>query len=246
MRIQKYLAQAGVGSRRYCETLLAEGRITINNEVATEPGAQVDPARDEVLFDGEKVQPVREQMVLMLNKPSGFVTSRYDPYGCQTVFDLLPEELRYIIYPVGRLVKDTEGLLLFTNRGELNLHLTHPRYSVDKTYEVTVRGRPTHEQLKKLEPGVDLGNFKTAPAKVSEIRRQENRTVFHLSIHEGKKRQVRRMCKEVGLKLQQLVRIRQGSLELGNLERGKWRYLNKKEIARLESELGIASAQNPD
>ena len=235
LRLQKYLAQCALGSRRHCETLVAEGRVTINGEVVAERGARIDPECDEVSVDGHPVRRIEERRVLMLHKPQGYVTTRKDPYGKENVYQLLPESMRLQVFPIGRLDKDTEGLLLFSNDGQLAFRLMHPRYSVEKTYEITVEGTYERDRLRPLEEGIRLGDRLTAPAKVTRLRSGKTRTVFSLTIHEGRKRQIRRMCRALGLKLLYLKRYRQGPIDLGNLPKGKWRFLDEKEIQQLEA-----------
>jgi pseudouridine synthase len=237
MRLQKFLAQCGQGSRRSCERLIDAGRVSVNDKIITEQGTRVNPANDEVKVDGQLIQPQnRRRMVIMFHKPAGCVTTRSDPNAATTVYDLLPDSLKQEVFPVGRLDKDTEGLLLFTNDGNLSFRLLHPAYSVDKTYEIIVKHHPEESQIKRLEPGVQLDGYFTAPAKVSSIQRRDNTTVIHLIIHEGRKRQVRRMCRSVGLRLRALKRLRVGPLELGNLPLGQWRELSPEEIRQLEAD----------
>lgn len=172
-----------------------------------------------------------------MNKPAGYVTTRFDPHGKQNVFELLPESLRFEVFPVGRLDKDTRGLLLFTNDGGLALRLTHPKYAVEKTYELTLEGRWERDRLTALETGISLDWGVTAPAKISGYRLQENATLFQLTLHEGKKRQIRKMCRALKLPLKELRRCRQGNLDLGDLPEGRWRDLSEEEIRQMESQI---------
>ena len=237
LRLQKFLAQCGIGSRRFCETLVAEGRITVNGQKVTERGFKVDPERDQVLVDGRPVEPNPEQYVILMNKPKGYITTRKDPHGAPNVFDLLPEEFRLKVFSIGRLDKDTEGLLLFSNRGDLAFQITHPKHYINKTYQVWIKGVYEHKDLKDLEQGILLGDRKTAPAKISKLKHLKNKTSFFLTIHEGRKRQIRRMCKALKLQLIYLKRYQVGPIHLGDLETGKWRFLGKNEINELEKSI---------
>ena len=217
-RLQKVLATRGYGSRRVCEDLIAEGRVTVNGEVAV-LGRRIDADADVVEVDGHLV-PVRPGLVhYLLNKPAGVVTTARDTHGRPTVVDLVPGEPR--VFPVGRLDADTEGLLLLTNDGDLAHRLTHPSFGVDKEYLAHVAGEPSAATLRRLRQGVDLDDGPTAPAKVS----QPAPGVLRITIHEGRNRQVRRMCEAVGHPVERLVRVRIGSLRDQRLKPGQWRPL---------------------
>jgi len=241
MRLQKYLSRCGLGSRRSCETLIEAGRVSVNGQIITEQGISVDPSAEKVCVDGRPVRAKRKRLVLMLHKPAGYVTTRSDPYGKQTVYELLPQSLRLEVFPVGRLDKDTEGLLLFTNDGELAYRLTHPKFDVEKTYQLKIKGRWPREKLAPLEKGIELPHGLSAPAKITHHRAGRHITTFSLTLHEGKKRQIRRMCRAVRLPLVALKRHRQGPLRLGNLQQGAWRYLSTEEIEQLDEALALKS-----
>jgi 23S rRNA pseudouridine2605 synthase len=226
-RLQKVLAQAGLGSRRACEELIAEGRVTVNGEVAT-LGTRADPEVDAVEVDGARIG-VRQGLVhYLLNKPAGVVTTAADPQGRPTVVELVPGEPR--VYPVGRLDADTEGLLLLTNDGELAHRVTHPSFGVEKEYLAEVEGAPSRGDLRRLREGVELDDGPTAPARVSLVG---DRTV-RITIHEGRNRQVRRMCEAVGHPVRRLVRVRIGPLADRRLPPGGWRPLTQAEVRALE------------
>jgi len=226
-RLQKVLARAGLGSRRACEELIAEGRVTVNGEVA-DLGRRVDPERDHVAVDGAVV-PTRPGLVhYVLNKPAGVVTTAADTHGRPTVVELVPAEPR--VFPVGRLDADTEGLLLLTNDGDLAHRLTHPSFGVEKEYVAQVEGRPSRAALRRLREGVELDDGRTAPAKVAELEPG----VLRLTIHEGRNRQVRRMCEAVGHPVVRLVRTRIGPLREPRLKPGEWRPLEVAEVLALE------------
>jgi 23S rRNA pseudouridine2605 synthase len=226
-RLQKILAQAGLGSRRTCEELIAAGRVRVNGEVAT-LGTRADPEHDAIEVDGAIVG-VRQGLVhYVLNKPAGVVTTASDPQGRPTVVDLVPAEPR--VYPVGRLDADTEGLLLLTNDGELAHRLTHPSFGVEKEYLAEVEGRPSRGALRRLREGVELDDGLTAPAKASLVGER----TLRITIHEGRNRQVRRMCEAVGHPVVRLVRVRIGSLADRRLSPGDWRPLTQREVRDLE------------
>ena len=226
-RLQKVLAQAGIGSRRVCEDFIDEGRITVNGEVAV-LGRRVDPEHDLIEFDGAAIG-VRPGLVhYLLNKPAGVVTTSEDTHGRSTVVQLVPAEPR--VFPVGRLDAETEGLLLLTNDGELTHRLTHPSFGVEKEYLAQVRGNPTRGELRRLREGVELEDGPTAPAKASLV----GTDTVKLVIHEGRNRQVRRMCDAIGHPVIRLVRTRIGPLTDTRLAPGEWRPLTVAEVRSLE------------
>ena len=226
-RLQKVLAQAGLGSRRACEVLIADGRVRVNGRVAT-LGDRADPEVDEIEVDGAVVG-VRPGLVhYLLNKPAGVVTTASDPQGRATVVGLVPGEPR--VFPVGRLDADTEGLLLLTNDGDLAHRLTHPSFGVDKEYLVEVEGTPARGVVRRLRDGVELEDGITAPAKVSAV----GESLLRITIHEGRNRQVRRMCEAVGHPVRRLVRVRIGPVSDRRLAPGEWRPLGQHEVRALE------------
>ena len=225
--MQKILARAGLGSRRACEELIAAGRVRVNGEIAT-LGDRADPEADRVEVDGAVVG-VRPGLVhYLMNKPAGVVTTAADPQGRPTVVGLVPPEPR--VFPVGRLDVDTEGLLLLTNDGELAHRLTHPSFGVDKEYLTEVEGRPARGALRRLREGVELDDGLTAPAKVSVV----GDGLLRITIHEGRNRQVRRMCDAVGHPVRRLVRVRIGPIADRRLAPGQWRPLAQDEVRALE------------
>lgn len=234
MRLQKFLARAGVASRRASETLITDGRVSVNGETVTELGTKVNPALDEVAVDGAPVALSQERVTIMLNKPAGYLTSMSDPQGRPCVASLIPLNEYPALYPLGRLDYDTTGLLLFSTDGELGNALLHPSHHVYKTYEAIVRGVPTEDDLDRLRAGIHLEDGPTQPARVSVKRTWgKKKSCIVLTIHEGRKRQVRRMCEAVGYPVMQLHRTRFGTLELGNLASGQWRELTASEVASL-------------
>ena len=226
-RLQKVLARVGIGSRRVCEDLIAEGRVLVDGEVAV-LGRRVDPETALIEVDGAPVGVRPDLVHYVLNKPAGVVTTADDPQGRPTVVGLVPNEPR--VFPVGRLDVDTEGLLLLTNDGELAHRLTHPSYGVEKEYVAEVEGLPTRAVLRRLREGVELDDGPTAPARATLI----DPSVVRLTIHEGRNRQVRRMCEAVGHSVLRLVRTRIGPLADRSLAPGAWRELTGDEVRSLQ------------
>jgi len=256
LRLQRFLARAGVASRRGSEDLMTAGRVTVNGQVCTELGTKVDPERDEVAVDGKLVTLADGTTYLILNKPTGYVTTMSDPQGRPTVAELVPTDEYPGLFPVGRLDEDTSGLLLFSTDGELAHRLLHPKWHVVKTYIARADGRITEKQLQRLREGIELDDGWTAPARVElipesddwsdEVEASEDNpdllqlrlyrtSLVMLSIHEGRKRQVRRMLSAVGHPVTELARISFGSLMLGDLKQGSWRLLTAEETAELEA-----------
>ena len=231
IRLQKHLAECGVASRRKAEELIAAGKVKINGHIA-EIGARVDPKRDKVTVRGRAVVPVNEKVYIMLNKPRGFVTTMSDELGRKTVSDLVSDAGNRI-FPVGRLDRDSEGLLIMTNDGDFANKLTHPSSHVNKTYRVTVKGAAEEEQLLKMKEGILLDGRKTLPCDCFVAERKPDRTVLIFVLNEGRNRQIRRMCEAVGLEVLRLKRTEIAGVKLGMLPQGKWRPLNEREMRRL-------------
>jgi 23S rRNA pseudouridine2605 synthase len=228
MRLAKFLASAGVASRRASESIVRAGRVSVDGRTVTDPAFDVDAAATTVALDGNRVNAAPARVVYALNKPPGVVSTARDPQGRPTVVTLVPQTAR--LYPVGRLDIDTTGLILLTNEGELAHRLTHPRFEVEKTYRAVVGGPPVHErELRALREGVELEDGRTAPAGVRRV----SADVIEITIHEGRKRQVKRMCEAVGHPVKRLTRIRFGPLELGDLPPGRWRKLSDQEVDAL-------------
>jgi 23S rRNA pseudouridine2605 synthase len=240
-RLARFLAHAGIASRRHAEELIAAGRVQVNGVIVTTQGTRINPDTDTVLVDGNPVRSTSKYVYILLHKPIGYVSTANDPQGRPIVLDLLPAELRTLrVYPVGRLDIDTSGLLLLTNDGDFSLHLTHPRYSMQKHYQALVRGCPSESALAELRSSVTITEdegrrHKTAPAQVSLLRKAGTNCWLSLTIHEGRKRQVRRMLAAIGHPVLELSRVGVGPLALGDLPVGKWRYLNDKEVKALQS-----------
>lgn len=232
MRLQKYLAEAQVASRRKAEEIILQGRVKVNGEIITELGTKVESDSDIVTVDGKKVTICEEMVYVMLNKPEGCVTTVKDQFGRKSVLDYV-SDIKERIYPVGRLDYDTSGLLLLTNDGDLTYKLTHPKNNVEKTYIAIVDRKPDSEDLERFRKGLIIEGKKTAPAKI-EIVKKDRLTTLNIKIHEGRNRQVRKMCAAIGCNVVRLKRIAEGNLELGNLEKGKYRYLSDEEIRYLK------------
>lgn len=231
-RLQKILSRAGIASRRGAEEMILAGRVAVNGVIVNELGAKADPETDRITFDGRELGKAGERIYLVLYKPAGYMTTLKDPQGRPLVTDLL-KGVRERVYPVGRLDYNTEGLLLLTNDGEWANAMAHPRHEVDKEYHVRVRGKVSTRQLDQLAAGVMLDDGRTAPATVSVVRESENNTWVSVTIHEGRYRQVRRMCEAVGLTVVRLKRVRYGFLGLEGLKTGEYRFLTPEEAARL-------------
>jgi len=233
-RLQKVISRAGIASRREAEKLITAGRVSVNGVVQRELGTKVDPERDIVAVDGKPIA-AEKKVYILLNKPKGIVTTCADPQGRKTVLDLLGE-VPARIYPVGRLDYNTEGLLLLTNDGELAHALTHPSRQIDKTYIAKVKGIPAEEKLDLLRMGIKLEDGLTAPAKVNvvDVDREKNVTTLEITIHEGKNRQIRRMCDAIGHPIKNLKRVRFAFLTLEGLRRGQFRYLSYGEVQKLK------------
>jgi 23S rRNA pseudouridine2605 synthase len=231
-RLQKLISQAGISSRRAAEEMILAGRVTVNDVVVTELGSKADPAIDLITVDGKPVRPVTSHLYILLNKPAGYMTTLDDPEGRQLVTDLLPE-IKERVYPVGRLDYNTEGLLLLTNDGDWANRLMHPRHEIEKEYHVRVRGKVHKSQIDQLAGGVLIDEKQTAPATVQLIKDGEQNDWLSITIHEGRNRQIRRMCEAVSLSVVRLKRVRYGNLEIGSLKPGLFRFLTGAEVSDL-------------
>ena len=233
IRLQKYLANCGVASRRKCEELIAEGKIKVNEKTVTEVGTKIVPEVDIVKYNGKIVKPSNEKVYILLNKPIGYVTTVDDQFKRDTVLDLVKVKQR--IVPVGRLDMYTSGALILTNDGDFVYKVTHPKHEIEKTYTVTIKGIVEKTEVQKLRDGVKIEDYITKPARVKILKTDEEKNISRLeiTIHEGKNRQVRKMCEVIGKKVIALHRSKIGTIEVKNVELGKWRYLTKKEVAEI-------------
>lgn len=229
IRLQKFMAKAGIASRRDSEKLILEGKVKVNKKIVTELGVKVNPKTDIVEVNGERCVMNDDFIYIKLNKPKGVLSTVEDPFDRPTVMDLL-SNINTRIYPVGRLDKDSEGLLILTNDGQATYKLTHPKYEIVKTYETWVKGVVCNDKITKLQKGVMLEDGMTYPAEVNKIMVKSCKTLLEIKIHEGRKRQVRRMCKSVGHPVIKLKRTRVGDIYLGSLRSGQWSYLTKEEL----------------
>lgn len=231
-RLQKYMAEAGVASRRTSEQMILDGRVTVNGRVVTELGVKVSDG-DRVTVDGKAIGKIKKMRYLMLNKPAGYLSSVTDDRERQTVLDLVSGDIRERVYPVGRLDYNTEGLLLLSNDGDFTYRITHPSHEMEKTYEAVVSGTVTRAELDKLCRGVVIDGKRTSPAKARVLDAGGNSTRVELIIHEGRNRQVRKMMEAIGHDVRHLKRVAIGNVRLGSLPLGRWRHLHEKEIAYL-------------
>lgn len=235
-RLQKYLARAGIASRRKCEELILQGLVRVNRQVVTKLGTKIDSQKDIIEVKGKEVKLVnhKKYTYILLNKPKGYLTSLYDPYNRPTILDLL-KGVNERIYPVGRLDYNSEGLLLLTNDGEITYALTHPSKKIEKTYIVKVKGVPSLKKLKLLSEGIVLkNNYKISPCQIRLIKTTNENAILKIKIKEGKKRQIRKMGKYIGHPVLELRRIQMGPIRLRGLKLGEYRYLNKQEVENLK------------
>ena len=238
IRLNKYLAQAGVVSRREADRLITRGDIQVNGRVIRELGCRIDPSRDKIVFRGSEVSGKKKHVYVMVNKPRGYIVTTKDPLNRPHVLNLLPP-LGRRIYPVGRLDADSEGLLVLTDDGELAYRLTHPRFQIPKVYLVKVKGHPGQEKIFRLEKGILIEGKKTSPASLEFITGKGTRSLFQMTIREGRKREIRRMFASVGHEVVELKRVQVGSLRLGDLKKGRWRFLRPNEIHRLKKQVSL-------
>lgn len=234
-RLQKILARAGLGSRRYCERLILEGRVSVNGKVVKKLGSKAVAEKDRIRMDGKPLVLEKEKVYFILHKPAGCITTLSDPQGRKKAIDLFPREKLPRIFPVGRLDYNSEGLLLFTNDGYLMQALLHPSKEITKIYRVKIKGRIGEVALRKLSQGIMLPEGKTLPAKVRFIEAAERNSWIEIEIKEGRYRQIRRMCEKIGHPVLRLIRKTQGPLSLGNLKSGTFRLLTSKEIKALKA-----------
>ncbi len=230
IRLQKFLAECGIASRRKSEELILDGKIKVNGMVVTELGTKINPEKDVVEYDGKEISVEEEKVYILLNKPIGYVTTSKDQFSRDTVLDLVKVKQRVV--PVGRLDMYTSGILLFSNDGDFINKVTHPSHETTKTYVVKARGVPTEKDLDKLRKGIKIDEYVTSPAKVEMLLKDNTNNVsrIRIEIHEGRNRQVRKMLEAIGLSTIALKRESIGSLSLGELNKGEWRYLSEEEV----------------
>ena len=237
VRLQKFLAESGVASRRKSEELIEQGKVKVNGRLAM-IGDKVDPKKDTITVSGKKIVKTKTFTYVVLHKPRGFITTMNDEMDRKCVAELI-KDVPGRVYPVGRLDRDSEGMLLFTNDGAFANAMTHPTKHVPKTYRVTVRPSISEEQITALTQGVIIEDRKTAPAEVRVITKEEGRVVLEIILYEGRNRQIRKMCEEVGLEVARLKRTQIGSIKLGMLKQGAWRHLTEDEVRKLMIAAGL-------
>ena len=232
-RLQKYLAECGIASRRKCEEYIIQGKVQVNGKTITELGVKVNPEKDKITFEGKNVKQEERKVYILLNKPIGYVTTSDEQFGRDKVLDLV--KVRERVVPVGRLDMYTSGALILTNDGDFVYKVTHPKHEIRKTYTVTVKGIIKNEEVEQLRKGVKIDDYTTRPAKVKILKTDEEKDISRLeiTIHEGKNRQVRRMCESVGRRVIALHRSKIGNIGVKDIELGKWRYLKDREIQEL-------------
>ena len=232
-RLQKYLAECGIASRRKCEEYIIQGKVQVNGKTITELGVKVNPEKDKITFEGKNVKQEERKVYILLNKPIGYVTTSDEQFGRDKVLDLV--KVRERVVPVGRLDMYTSGALILTNDGDFVYKVTHPKHEITKTYTVTVKGIIKNEEVEQLRKGVKIDDYVSGKAKVKILKTDEEKNFSRLqiTIHEGKNREVRKMCEAIDKKVLALHRRRIGNLDVKNIEIGKWRYLNKKEVEEL-------------
>lgn len=242
IRLQKYLSECGIASRRKSEELIEKGSVKINGRLAS-LGEKINPKTDNVSVNGKKVKMVSQHRYIMLNKPRGFITTMSDEQGRRCVAELITDtDMR--LYPVGRLDRDSEGLLLFTNDGEFANALTHPSKHISKIYRVTIRPDISEEEISNLSSGIILDGRRTLPADVKVVLKEDNRTVLEITLYEGRNRQIRRMLEDLDINTIRLKRIAVGDLRLGMLKAGAWRDLTSDEVQSLKRSVGLYSPKN--
>ncbi|MDU1202621.1 MAG: pseudouridine synthase [Clostridiales bacterium] len=236
MRINKYIALCGVASRRKAEELILAGKVKVNDNIVTELSYQVDEENDVVKVDDKIIKEENKLVYILLNKPEGYITTVKDQFDRESVLDLVTD-IKERVYPIGRLDYETSGLLLLTNDGDLTYKLTHPKHEVDKTYVARVKGKLTPDEIKMFKSGLKIEDYVTAPAKLKVIRYDEktNVSLLEIKIHEGKNRQVRKMCKAINHPVLRLKRTAMGKIRIGECEIGKYRYLTEDEVKYLKS-----------
>ncbi|MGO5074410.1 pseudouridine synthase [Clostridium sporogenes] len=227
-RLQKYMASCGVASRRKCEDIILEGRVEVNGIKIKELGTKIISGKDIIKVDGNIIKPEENKIYILLNKPKGYVCTAKDEKGRKTILDLVKVKER--IYPIGRLDMETSGIIILTNDGEIYNKIIHPKFEKIKTYNAKVKGTIKKDHIELFKKGIDIGDYITAPAALEIFKTNKDTSEIIIKIHEGKNRQVRRMCKSIGHPVIDLDRISIGNISKGDLKLGEWRYLTKKEI----------------
>lgn len=232
-RLQKYLAECGIASRRKCEEYITQGKVQVNGKTITELGVKVNPEKDKITFEGKNVKQEERKVYILLNKPIGYVTTSDEQFGRDKVLDLV--KVRERVVPVGRLDMYTSGALILTNDGDFVYQVTHPKHEIEKTYTVTIKGIVQNSEVEQLRNGIKIDDYITKPARVKILKTDTEKDISRLeiTIHEGKNRQVRKMCEAVGRKVLALHRSKIGGIGVKDIELGKWRYLTANEVQQI-------------
>jgi len=233
VRLQKFMAQCGVASRRKCEEIIQQGRVKVNGKTVNQLGFKIDPEKDIVEVDGERISLQSHKVYIMLNKPFGVISSAKDEKGRKTVVDLVKDKVNVRVFPVGRLDFDTTGLILLTNDGEFAYKVTHPKHDIEKTYIALIKGIPSKEEIERFEKGLLIDGKMTAPAKFKVLKQINGNAIVEIKIHEGRNRQIRKMCDMIGHKVLKLKRIAIGKLQLGKLKEGEFVFLDRETANRV-------------
>ena len=236
MRLQKFMAKCGIASRRKSEEIILQGKVKVNGNIVKELGVKIDPDKDTIEIEGNILKLEENKVYILLNKPVGYITTMSDEFNRKKVIDLLID-IKERVYPVGRLDYDTSGLLLLTNDGDLAYKLTHPKYEVEKKYIAKVKGIPTEKELSQFRNGLQIEDYVTSKAKIKIIDREKDNSTLEVVIHEGKNRQVRKMCSKIGHQVVELKRVEMGDIKLGDIKEGKWRHLNPREVDYLKNKI---------
>lgn len=232
-RLQKFMASCGIASRRKCEELILSGKVKVNGVIVTELGVKVNGNKDKIEYNEKIIKPEEKKVYILLNKPEGYITSVKDEKNRKTVLDIVKVEER--IYPIGRLDYDSSGLLLLTNDGDIYNKIIHPRVEITKKYIAVVQGEFKKQELEKFKKGVDIGGYITAKAEIKVLKYEDDKTTVEIGIHEGKNRQIRKMCAALNHNVLALKRISIGKIKLGNLKRGEYRNLTREELNYINS-----------
>ncbi len=238
IRLNKFLSMAGVSSRREADMLIEQGRVKVNGKIVQTMGSKVDEHKDRIEVDGKTVEEIQKKIYVLLNKPPKFLVTLKDPFQRPTIKDLFPN-LKIRLFPVGRLDFNSEGLLLMTNDGELANRLIHPRYEIKKIYLVKIKGHMEKVQISKLEKGIFIDGKKTAPARIFPVSSSPKRSLYEVELHEGRKREIRRMFEAIGFHVLLLRRVKFAGLTLDGVNLGDWRYLTDKEVQILYKKVGL-------
>lgn len=234
LRLQKYMAQCGVASRRRSEEIILEKRVKVNGKTVDQLGIKIDPTKDLVIVDDKIIKMEEKKVYIALYKPIGYITSVSDQFDRPTVMDIV-NNIEERVFPVGRLDFDSSGLILLTNDGDLTYRLTHPKHEITKTYIAKIKGKPTSRELRKFEEGIEIDGYVTAKANIRLIKSSKDSSLVEIQIHEGRNRQIRKMCDKINHPVMSLKRVAVGKIKLDTLQKGKWRYLTAKEIKYLKN-----------